>query len=116
MARSKPWIEEKGSLGKGFLTTMSFEKQKAAVKRAFGREKKEHRGDYEDAYRSTLGKIMVLNRSTELRRRYGKKIDKIRDWFVDEYGAESKRWPKKARAANLASLKNSLTEIPRFLR
>lgn len=111
-----PWIKEEETLGKGFLTKMSFEKQKAAVKRAFGREKKEHRGNYEAAYRSTLGKIMVLNRSTELRRKYGKKIDKIRDWFVDEYGAESKRWPKEARAANLIRLKNSLTAIPRGLR
>lgn len=112
----EPWIEEEGSLGKGFLTKMSFEKRKAAVKRAFGHEKKEHRGDYEAAYRSTLGKIMVLNRSTELRRKYGKKLNKIQDWFVDEYGAESKRWPKESRAANLIRLKNSLTAIPPYLR
>jgi hypothetical protein len=112
----EPWIQEEGSLGKGFLTKMSFEKQKAAVNRAFGREKKEHRDNYEAAYRSTLGKIMVFNRSTELRRKYGKKIDKIRDWFVDEYGAESKRWPQEARAANLVRLKNSLMALPRSLR
>lgn len=115
-----PWIEEEGSLGKGFLTSMSFEKQKKALQRAMRREKKQHGGDYEAAYRSTLGKIMVLNRSTELRRKYGKKIDRIRDWFVKEYGAESKRWPKD-RAGNPAHgdirrLKNRLTALPRHLR
>lgn len=113
----KPWIKEEGSLGKGFLTKMSFADQKKAVKRAFTSEKKQHRGDYEAAYRSTLGKIMVLNRSTELRRKYGDKITRIRDWFVKEYGAESKRWPEEARrAANIRRLKNACTALPSHMR
>lgn len=113
----EPWIQEEGSLGKGFLTKMSFADQKKAVKRAFASEKKQHRDDYVAAYRSTLGKIMVLNRSTELRRKYGSKITKIRDWFVAEYGEGSKRWPEESRrAANVGRLKNRLTALPSHLR
>jgi hypothetical protein len=114
----KPWIEEEGSLGKGFLTSMSFEKQKKAVKRALSREKKQHDGDYVAAYRSTLGKIMVLSRSTELRHKYGKKITRIREWFVKEYGEGSKHWPKDRRGnpSEIGRLKTSLTALPPHLR
>lgn len=113
----KPWITEEGSLGKGFLKKMSFSDQKKAVKKAFSSEKKQHGGDYVEGYRSTLGKIMVLNRSTELRREYGDKITKIREWFVKEYGAESKRWPEEERrSSNISRLKNGLTALPSHLR
>jgi len=95
----EPWIQEKGSLGTGFLTTMSFAEQKSALERAMARELVEQDRDYKAAYRSTLGKVMVLNRSGALRREYGTEIDRIRDWFVAQYGAGSKRWPD-GRAAN----------------
>lgn len=113
-SRKKPWIREEGSLGEGFLTSMSFAEQKKALARAMTQEKKEHGGDYEGAYRSTLGKVMVLNRSRALRRKYGDEIDRIRDWFVKEYGRDSKRWP---RAANtkVGRLKNGLMAIPPHL-
>lgn len=112
------WIQEEGSLGKGFLTTMSFEKQKKAMRKALREEKKQHQGDYVAAYRSALGKIMALNRSTELRREYRSKIDRIRDWFVKEYGADSKHWPKDRRSnpGDIGRLKNSLTALPPHLR
>lgn len=109
----QPWIQEEGSLGEGFLTDMSFAEQKRHLESALASEKKQHRGDYVAAYRATLGKVMALNRSTRLRRKYGREIDRVRDWFVKEYGADSHRWPKD-RAANegLGRLKNSLTAIP----
>ena len=90
------WIQEEGSLGEGFLTEMSFAEQKQALRRALDREKKE-RGGYKAAYRSTLGKVMVLNRSGALREKYGPKIDRIRDWFVAEYGADSRHWPTRGK-------------------
>lgn len=112
-ADEEPWIQEEGSLGEDFLTGMSFADQKKHMKRAFASEKKQHGGDYVSAYRSTLGKVMALNRSTRIRRKYGREIDRIRDWFVKEYGADSRRWPRD-RAANegLGRIKNSLTAIP----
>lgn len=114
----EPWIQEEGSLGKGFLTSMSFEKQKKALRKTLTAEKKQHHGDYVAAYRSTLGKVMALNRSTELRRRYGDKITRAREWFVKEYGEGSKRWPKDRRSnpSEISRLKNNLTALPPHLR
>jgi hypothetical protein len=113
----KQWIHEDGSLGDGFLTHASFEDQKKAMRHALAEEKKQHPGDYEGAYRAALGKVMVLNRSGKLRRKYGAEIDRVRDWFVKEYGAKSKHWPKRARngGSSVARLKNGLLEIPEHL-
>jgi hypothetical protein len=67
----EPWIQEKGSLGEGFLTTMSFAEQKSAMKRVLTKEKKEHRGDHKAGYKSALGKNQALEQhaaSAQIRR------------------------------------------------
>ncbi|MDP3910178.1 MAG: hypothetical protein Q8Q14_07280 [Gemmatimonadales bacterium] len=122
MARKKKeWIQEEGSLGQGFLVTMSFADRKKAMARAMMREKKEHDGDYKAAYRSALGKVQALERNRTLRKRYGQELVQIREWFVDQYGEGSKRWPadraanrgtRTANAGEIRRLKNACMAIP----
>jgi len=103
----EPWIQEEGSLGEGFLTDMTFAQRKKAVERALKNEISQHGGDYQAAYRSTLGKIMVLNRSRDLRKKYGSELDQIRNWFVETHGASTPRYERAANPA-VKRLANSL--------
>ena len=87
----EPWIQEEGVLGEGFLTEFTDEERERALRRRFDEllkrfGGKEKRGAWGKAYKKTLGEIMVLNRSTELKRKYGAKITRARKWFVENFG------------------------------
>jgi hypothetical protein len=72
----RPWITTEGSLGSGFLTTMSSSDRKRAIDRAV----KVH------GYRIVLGKISALQRSSTLRTKYGKALDEAHEYLVRRYG------------------------------
>lgn len=80
----KPWIQRRGKLGEGFLTTMTKKERRAALDRcvrAYG-------------YRSCLGSIMALERAKRGPRgvgegvgvKYAKKLKDSRDYLRETYG------------------------------
>lgn len=72
------WIKRKGKLGgKGFLTKPRVEQEELLS------ESVDKYG-----YRSTLGSIMVLERSTVLEEKYGRKLERLRNWLRETYGGE----------------------------
>ena len=75
---SEEWIDpaREGKLGEGFLTDMTFAEQKTALRRCVKKW----------GYRSCLGSVMVLNRNKDMRKKYGKKINRAKDWLMKEYG------------------------------
>jgi hypothetical protein len=72
------WITREGKLGgKGFLSKPRSEQHKLlknSVKK-YG-------------YRSTLGSIMVLERSHVIDQRHGEELEELRDWLKDTFGGE----------------------------
>ena len=72
----KPWITREGKLGgKGYLS-----KSSSVQQRLLDRCVKEY------GYRSCLGSIMVLNRSRKLKKKYGAKLDKLKNYLKMKYG------------------------------
>lgn len=97
------WIQKEGTLGKGFLTTMSQAQRHKALDKCvkkFG-------------YRSCLGKVQALNRSSTLKKKYGSKLTESREYLVKKFGKrESNPGTLKAtvfqRQPEIARLRNSL--------
>ena len=75
---SSDWIKRKGKLGgPGFLSKPKGEQHRLlddAVQK-FG-------------YRSTLGSIMALERSSAIDENYGEELEGLRDWLKGKYGGE----------------------------
>lgn len=92
----EPLIKHEGTLGKGFLKTMTKKQREAAIDRCVKK--------YD--YRTCLGKILVFNLSGPLRRRYGKQITQAKDYIVKKYGGPGsfgkKNGKKKAKVIALA--------------
>ena len=75
-AKEKPWITREGKLGgEGYLKKSAAERRKLLDKcvRNYG-------------YRSCLGSVMVLNRNTAIRAKYGNKITVDREYLKKKYG------------------------------
>tara|TARA_B100000674_G_C37790670_1_gene891595 strand:+ start:27 stop:518 length:492 start_codon:yes stop_codon:yes gene_type:complete len=72
------WIKRKGKLGgPGFLSKSKGEQHRLlddAVQK-YG-------------YRSTLGSIMALERSTTIEQRHGEELEELRNWLRGKYGGE----------------------------
>lgn len=92
----EPFIRHEGTLGKGFLKTMTNKQREAAIDRCVKK--------YD--YRTCLGKILVFNLSGPLRRKYGKQITQAKDYIVKKYGGPGsfgkKNGKKKAKVIALA--------------
>lgn len=74
--RSQQWITRPGKLGGiGFLS-----KSPQVQHRLLNKCVDEY------GYRSCLGSLMVLNRNRSIKRRHGKKIDKLKNWLKMKYG------------------------------
>jgi len=81
----KPWITREGKLGgKGYLS-----KSTVSRRRILNRCVKNW------GYRSCLGSIMVLNRSSTLRRKYGRKLDEDKEYLKRKYGGKGSFGPRK---------------------
>lgn len=93
----KPWIKHRGTLGEGFLTTMSKSQREKALDHCVS----------EWGYRSCLGKIMALERARTGPRGRGKgvgvkyagKLSSSRDYLRRTYGGEGSFGPRKKKAA-----------------
>lgn len=75
-AKHAPWIKHPGTLGTGFLTSMTDAQRFKAIDRAVKKY----------GYRSALGKIMVLQRSRALKAKYGAKLRRAHAYIVNKYG------------------------------
>jgi hypothetical protein len=76
--KSSPWITRKGKLGgKGFLT----EKTELSQKRLLTKCVNEY------GYRSCLGSIMALERSSKIEKKYGKRLKELREWLKKRHGS-----------------------------
>ena len=87
----RPWITVEGSLGQGFLTTMSSADRKRALDVAVR----------EYGYRTVLGKISVLQRSTVLQQKYGDALDEAHEYLVKKHGGPGSFGPQSNFGATL---------------
>jgi hypothetical protein len=89
-AGTRPWITRKGKLGGPGFLTKSRSEQKALLDACVA----------EYGYRSCLGSITVLERSTAIRAKHGKTLAALRGWLKRSYGGAGTFGPrKKARRA-----------------
>jgi len=103
-----PWIQHPGTLGEGFLTSMSKDEREEALDLCVA----------EHGYRSCLGKIMVLERAKKGPRgkgkgvgaKYAKKLKQSREYLVDNFGGPGsfgpRREERRLRAANPSAEKH----------
>lgn len=76
---NKPWITHEGKLGgKGYLSKTAEERHKILDKCVKGW-----------GYKSCLGSIMVLNRSSEIKEKYGNKLNSDKKYLENKYGKNS---------------------------
>lgn len=89
----RPWITTEGTLGEGFLTTMTSSERRrqldAAVKQ-FG-------------YRTVLGKVTALQRSYTLRHKYGAALDEAHSYLVKKYGGSGSFGPRSNQQSNFGA-------------
>ncbi len=84
--RSQAWIKHEGTLGEGFLTSMSQRDRHAALNQAVTRY----------GYKSAMGKVQALQRSTKLRRLYGSKLKDSIEYLQRKY-RNGARQPSRSR-------------------
>lgn len=87
----RPWITAEGELGQGFLTTMS----SADRKRSLDNAVRQH------GYRTVLGKISALQRSTVLQQKYGDALDEAHEYLVKKHGGPGSFGPQSNFGATL---------------
>jgi len=75
-SKQKPWITREGKLGGAGY----FSKPAATRHRLLNKCVKEY------GYRSCLGSLMVLNRSSVMKQKYGAKIDADKNYLKNKYG------------------------------
>jgi hypothetical protein len=89
----RPWVTRPGKLGgKGFLTKPKREQQRlldACVE--------------EYGYRSCLGSITALERSTSIQSKYGKTLTRLRDYLRETYGGAGAFGPRKKKSRRKAA-------------
>lgn len=97
----EPWIQRRGKLGEGFLTTMTKSERHKALDRCVD----------EYGYRSCLGSILVLERAKKGPRdrgegvgvKYAKQLKESREYLKKKYGGPGSFGPqKKERVATAA--------------
>lgn len=76
--KKQGWIAKEGKLGGGGYLHKSQSERHAILNKCV----KQY------GYRSCLGSIMVLERSTKLREMYGQKLSKDRQYLVNKYGGK----------------------------
>jgi hypothetical protein len=89
----RPWISTEGTLGEGFLTTMSSADRHKAIDHAV----KQH------GYRSVLGKISALQRSYVLRQKYGAALEDAHSYIVKKYGGSGSFGPRSNKQSNFGA-------------
>lgn len=95
---TKPLIKRKGSLGDGFLKSMTDKQREAAIRRALKHS----------SYASVMGKLVVLALSSEIRKKYGAKLERAKAYLRSlKAKAEKKRAPKKRPAKKRAAKKTA---------
>jgi hypothetical protein len=89
----RPWITTEGTLGEGFLTTMTSAERKQALDAAVKRY----------GYQKVLGKVTALARSYTLRRKYGAALDEAHGYLVKKYGGPGSFGPRSNKQSNFGA-------------